>query len=61
MALAVAELVALLVWSYGTPARARPARGSSQAAGAAARTDIPILAALFVVLALVRLRRRPAR
>ena len=62
MALAVAELVALLVWSYGTQrCEGAACTGFAQAAGAAARTDIPILAALFVVLALVRLRRRPAR
>ena len=60
MALAVAELVALLVWSYSDTCEGAACTGFAQAAGAAARTDIPILAALFVVLALV-LRRRPAR
>ena len=56
MALAVAELVALLVWSYSDTCEGAACTGLAQAAGAAARTDIPILAALFVVLALVRLR-----
>ena len=52
--------MALLVWSYEPACDGATCTGFAQAAGVAARTDIPILAALFVVLALVRLRRRPA-
>ena len=61
MALTLAELVALLAWSYGPGCEGATCTGFAQAAGAAARTDIPILAALFLVSAeLVGLRRRPA-
>jgi len=53
-----AELIALLAWSFGTErcdeATCAPV---AQAAGIAARTDIPALSAAFLVFALVRVRR----
>jgi hypothetical protein len=62
LGLVAAELVALGLYSYGVEScRGDTCLALAQAAGVAARTDVPILAALFVVLALVRLRRRPAR
>jgi hypothetical protein len=52
------ELLALLMWSYGTQRCAEPTCAPlAQAAGIAARTDIPALAAAFLVFAFVRLRR----
>jgi hypothetical protein len=54
----VVELVALLVWSYGIEACAeRTCAPLAQAAGIAARTDIPALAAAFLVFACIRWRR----
>jgi hypothetical protein len=51
------ELVALAAWSYGTEScDERNCAPLAQAAGIAARTDVPILAGAFVVLTLVRLR-----
>ena len=61
-ALLWAELVALLAWSYGTEhCDERTCAPLAQAAGIAARTDSPILAAGLTVAAVVRLagRRRP--
>lgn len=52
------ELIALFMWSYGTEDCAEPTCAPlAQAAGIAARTDIPALAAAFLVFAFVRLRR----
>jgi hypothetical protein len=57
----VAELVALLMWSYGVEVCAeRTCAPVAQALGIAARVDIPLLAAAFVVFAGVRWRRQPA-
>jgi hypothetical protein len=59
MAILCAELIALLVWSYGTDeCDDRTCAPVAQAAGIAARTDLPLLAAAFIVVALVSLRRR---
>ncbi len=44
-ALLTAELVALLSWSYGCDVECTPA---ADVAGTAARTDIPVLAVLFI-------------
>lgn len=55
------ELIALLGWSYGVEACAeRDCAPIAQAAGVAAKVDIPVLAAMFVVFACVRWRRQPA-
>jgi hypothetical protein len=55
--LGVVELAALLVWSYGTEScDAAACAPLAQSIGVAARTDIPILAGLFIVLACLRLR-----
>ena len=52
------ELVALLVWSYGADTCLdRSCAPLAQAAGIAAKTDIPMLAALFVIFASVQWRR----
>ena len=55
------ELIALLAWSFGVErcdeATCAPV---AQAAGIAARTDIPVLAGAFLVLAFVQLRRASA-
>lgn len=52
------ELIALLAWSFGTQACVeRTCAPLAQAAGIAARTDIPALAAAFLVFAFVQLRR----
>jgi hypothetical protein len=52
------ELLALLVWSYGVDRCAEATCAPlAQAAGIAARTDIPVLAAAFLVVAFLRLRR----
>jgi hypothetical protein len=56
-----AELVALLTWSYGAAVCAeRTCAPVAQAFGMAAKIDIPLLAAAFVVLACVQWRRQPA-
>jgi hypothetical protein len=53
-----AELLALLLWSYGSEACAeRDCAPVAQALGIAARVDIPVLAAAFLVLACVDWRR----
>ena len=52
------ELVAVFVWSFGTERCVEPTCAPlAQAAGIAARTDIPALAAAFLVFALAGLRR----
>jgi len=54
-----AELLALFTWSFGTDRCIEPTCAPvAQAAGIAARTDIPALTAAFLVFALVALRRR---
>jgi len=56
--LVAVELVALFAWSYGTVGcDERTCAPLAQAAGIAARTDIPALAAAFLVFAFLRLRR----
>jgi hypothetical protein len=56
--LCVAELLALLAWSYGADKCYEPTCAPlAQAAGIAARTDIPALAGAFLVIALVHWRR----
>jgi hypothetical protein len=56
-----AELVALLLWSYGVQTCAeRTCAPVAQAIGIAARVDIPLLAAAFLVFACVQWRRQPA-
>ena len=58
MVLLCAELAVLLLWSYGTDnCLERVCAPFAQAAGIAARTDVPILAALFLLVVLTRLRR----
>jgi hypothetical protein len=55
-----AELLALLLWSYGADVCAdRTCAPVAQAFGIAARIDIPLLAAAFLVLACLRWRRQP--
>jgi hypothetical protein len=56
-----AELVTLLLWSYGAGVCAdRTCAPVAQAFGIAARVDIPALAAAFLVFACVQWRRQPA-
>jgi len=51
-ALLCTEIVALLLWSYGSEGCNEPTCAPvAQAFGIAARTDVPILAAAFVVFA----------
>ena len=51
------ELVALFAWSYGTELCGEPTCAPlAQAAGVAARVDIPALAAAFVIAGVYRLR-----
>jgi hypothetical protein len=58
-ALLWAELVALLIWSYGSQGCfERTCAPVAQAAGIAARTDLPILAGAFLGLAGLQLARR---
>ena len=62
MGLLGAELAVLLLWSYGTEScQESGCAPLAQAAGIAARVDVPILTGLFVVAALAHLRRRPVR
>ena len=50
MGLLGAELVVLLLWSYGTEGCVEAdCAPLAQAAGIAARVDVPVLAALFLV------------
>jgi hypothetical protein len=59
MLLLALELVALAVWSYGSErCDERTCAPIAQASGIAARVDVPILAGVFVVIALLRLGRR---
>jgi uncharacterized membrane protein YagU involved in acid resistance len=59
-ALLWAELFALLVWSYGVEVCAeRTCAPVAQALGIAARIDIPLLGAAFLVFACLRWRRQP--
>jgi hypothetical protein len=56
--LSAVELVLLLTWSYGVEGCQEPTCAPiAQAAGIAARTDVPALAAAFLVFALLQLRR----
>lgn len=58
-ALLWAELTALLVYSYGSEhCNERTCAPVAQAAGIAARTDVPILAGAFLVVMGVQLARR---
>jgi hypothetical protein len=58
MVLLCAELGTLLLWSFGVEGcDDRTCAPVAQAAGIAARTDLPLLAAAFVVFALASLRR----
>jgi hypothetical protein len=60
--LGIAELVALLLWSYGSEGCSDTTCAPiAQAAGIAARADIPVLAWGFVLVALVQLRRTARR
>lgn len=59
LSLSVAEVVALLTWSYGVEGCDEPTCAPlARAAGIAARTDVPALAAAFLVAAVVQLHRR---
>jgi 4-amino-4-deoxy-L-arabinose transferase-like glycosyltransferase len=59
LVLLVTELSALLIWSYGSEnCDERTCAPLAQAAGIAARTDVPILAGAFLIVAAVQLRRR---
>jgi hypothetical protein len=54
-----AELAAIMVWSYGSEScDERTCAPIAQAAGIAARVDLPFLAAVFLVFAVVRMARR---
>jgi hypothetical protein len=54
-----AELIALLVYSYGVQGcNDSTCAPAAQAAGIAAKTDVPILTLAFVAIACVRLARR---
>ncbi len=58
MVLLVLELLMLAVWSYGAEnCIERTCAPIAQAAGIAARTDVPILAAVYVACAVIRLSR----
>jgi hypothetical protein len=58
MGLLLLELGSLMIWSYGSEScDERTCAPLAQAAGIAARTDVPILAAAFLVFAVVRLTR----
>jgi hypothetical protein len=58
MMLLALELGSLLTWSFGADrCDERTCAPLAQAAGIAARTDVPILAAAFVVVTVVRLTR----
>jgi hypothetical protein len=55
MALLVAELLALAVWSYGSEGCGeRPCAPAAEAGRAAAALDVPLLSAGLVVLAIIR-------
>jgi hypothetical protein len=58
MGLLVVELVMLGIWSYGSEhCLERTCAPIAQAAGIAARTDVPILAAVYVACAVIWLTR----
>jgi 4-amino-4-deoxy-L-arabinose transferase-like glycosyltransferase len=58
LVLLVTELGALMIWSYGSEScDERTCAPLAQAAGIAARTDVPLLAAAFIVITVVRLGR----
>jgi hypothetical protein len=60
LVLLVLELGTLMIWSYGSErCDGRTCPALAQAAGIAARTDVPILSGGFLVIAVVRLTRRP--
>jgi hypothetical protein len=62
MLLLISELVLLAVWSYGSEHCDEPTCAPlAQAAGMAARTDVPILAGAFVVAMVFRLARAARR
>ena len=62
MSLLGAELAVLLLWSYGTEScQETGCPPLAQAAGIAARVDLPVLAAVFLAAAVVRLARAGAR
>ena len=57
--LTAVELLALLTWSFGSEhCQAPTCAPIAQAAGIAARTDLPALTGVFLVAALWQLRRR---
>jgi hypothetical protein len=59
VALLLVELGALMIWSYGSESCGeRTCAPLAQAAGIAARTDVPILAAAFLLVVAVRLARQ---
>jgi hypothetical protein len=59
LSLSAVEVFALLAWSYGVEFCDEPTCAPlARAAGIAARTDVPALAAAFLVAAVVRMRRR---
>jgi hypothetical protein len=56
--LCTVEIATLLTWSYGVHGCVeRTCAPLGQAAGIAARTDVPVLAAAFLVFVVVRWRR----
>jgi hypothetical protein len=56
------ELGSLMIWSYGSEnCDERTCAPFAQAAGIAARTDVPILATAFLVVAVVRLTCNTSR
>jgi hypothetical protein len=62
LVLLLLELAALMIWSYGSEnCDERTCAPLAQAAGIAARTDVPILAAGFLVVTAVRLTRTSFR
>jgi len=59
LVLLCAELLTLFLWSYATErCDGRDCAPLAQAAGIAARTDLPLLAAAFVAIVVLRLLRR---
>src|SRR5215210_4942356 len=61
MTLLVVELVALAAWSYGSVGcDERPCAPLAETGRAAAALDVPVLAAVLIVLAVVYGRRRDA-
>jgi hypothetical protein len=59
LSLSAVELFALLAWSYGVEDCDQPTCAPlARAAGIAARTDVPALAAALLVVTVVQLHRR---